>query len=406
LQALRFVLTKQFGIGYCLNKFLLLATEESMLIRFCGRDFLCVFIVIFFFAEIASAADVRSSASQEWDSLVKRAEEEGQVTVYATDSIGNAQTIWAAFQKRYPKIKLVGTTMGRGSDLFPKLFAERRAGKFLTDVFLGAPSAIYLNLYRGKMIEPIPPTLVHPDVTDVSKWWMGKHHYIDAEGQYIFMYESALYGPPISFNTNLVNEKEIKSAWDLVQPQWKGKYQALQIGPTQGSTALTYVYYHPQLGPKFIERVYRDMDPTLFRDIRQGTDWLSQGKYALCFLCRRIDRAAMQGLPVAELNPYEIEEKPGIGSGSGALVLMNRHPHPNAARVFINWYLSLEGQIAFRQANVDELRVGSLREDLPPEILPPLAQRRKDKDYVWINRPEWMDFKPIHTLLEELRKGK
>ena len=374
--------------------------------RFFGALVLCISALFPLPAEFAMAADARSSVSHEWDAVVKKAEEEGQVAVYATDSIGNAQMIWGAFQKRYPKIKLIGTSVGRGSDLFPKLFGERRAGKFLADIFLGAPSAIYLNLYRAQVIEPIPPMLVHPSVTDLSKWWMGKHHYIDGEGQYIFMYESALYGPPIAFNTNLVNEKQIKSAWDLVQPQWKGKYQALQIGPTQGSTALTYVYHHPQLGPKFIERVYRDMEPTMFRDIRQGTDWLSQGKFALCFMCRRIDRAAMQGLPVAELNPYDIEEKPGLGSGSGALALINRHPHPNGAKVFINWFLSLEGQIAFRQANTDELRVGSLREDLPQEILPPLAKRRKDKDYLWINRPEWMDFKPIHNLLEELRKGK
>ena len=377
-----------------------------MVIRFCGRYFIGISMLILLAARIGAAADVRSPASQEWDTIVKKAEEEGQVTVYATDSIGNAQMIWAAFQKRYPKIKLIGTTMGRGSDLFPKLYGERRAGKFLADVFLGAPSAIYLNLYRAKIIEPIPPMLVHPGVIDVSKWWMGRHHYIDAEGQYIFMYESAVYGPPLYFNTNLVNEKEIKSAWDLVQPRWKGKYQALQIGPTQGSTALTYVYHHPQLGPKFIERIYRDMEPTLFRDIRQGTDWLSQGKFALCFLCRRIDRAAMQGLPVAELNPYQIEERPGIGSGSGALVLMNQHPHPNGAKVFINWYLSLEGQIAFRQANTDELRVTSLREDLPPEIVPPTAARRKDKDYLLINRSEWMDFTPIQKLLEDIRKSK
>lgn len=376
------------------------------MIRFCSRNFLFTLMLIACGTEVGECAEVRSSASQEWDAVVKRAEEEGQVSVYATDSIGNAPMIWAAFQKRYPKIKIIGTSMGRGSDLFPKLFAERRAGRFITDVFLGAPTAIYQNLYRAKIVEPIAPMLLHPGVTDVSKWWMGKHHYIDPEGQYVFMYESALYGPPISFNTNLINEKEIKSAWDLVQPQWKGKYAALQIGPNQGSTALTYVYHHPQLGPKFIERVYRDLEPTMFRELRQGTDWLSQGKFPLCFLCRRIDRAAMQGLPVAELNPYQVEEKPGLGSGSGALVLMNRYPNPNVVKVFLNWFLSLEGQIAFRLANTDELRVGSLREDLPAEILPPLARRRKDKDYIWINRPEWMDFKPINNLLEELRKGR
>lgn len=370
-----------------------------------GFYLLGALLLVFEPVELA-AADVRPAATQEWESVVKKAEEEGQVNVYATDSIGNAPVIWAAFQKRYPKIKITGTSMGRGSDLFPKLFAERRAGKYLADLFLGAPTAIYQNLYRAKIVEPIAPLLVHPSVTDLSKWWKGKHHYIDPEGQYVFMYESALYGPPISFNTNLINEKEIKSAWDLVQPQWKGKYAALQVGPNQGSTALTYVYYHPQLGPRFIERLYRDLEPTLFRELRQGTDWLSQGKFPLCFLCRRIDRAAMQGLPVAELNPYQIEERPGLGSGSGAMALMNRHPNPNAAKVFVNWFLSLEGQIAFRRANADELRVGSLREDLPVELVPPLARRRTNVDYIWINSPEWMDFKPIGHLLEELRKGR
>jgi len=68
--------------------------------------------------------------------------------------------------------------------------------------------------------------------------------------------------------------------------------------------------------------------------------------------------------------------------------------------------LSLEGQIAFRQANTDELRVGSMREDLPQEILPPLARRRKDKEYLFINRPEWMDFKLIQALLDQLKKSK
>ncbi len=46
-----------------------------------------------------------------------------------------------------------------------------------------------------------------------------------------------------------------------------------------------------------------------------------------------------QGLPVAEVSPYHFKEAPGIGSNNGAIVLMNNQPHPNAAKVFINWYL-------------------------------------------------------------------
>src|SRR5919109_1026870 len=173
-----------------------------------GKYFLRLFALILLTAEIARAADV-SSAAGEWEKIVAKAEEEGQVTVYASDSVRNLRLIWEAFQKRYPKIKLAGTSVGRGSDLLPKIFAERRAGKFLPDIFLGAPSAIYLNLYRAKIIEPLPPALVQPGVTDRSKWWMGKHHYIDPEGQYIFMYESVISGPPLYYNTNLVNDKEI-----------------------------------------------------------------------------------------------------------------------------------------------------------------------------------------------------
>ena len=93
---------------------------------FLGLFRLCLLLLTS--VDIVSAAEVKPTAIQEWESLVKKAEDEGEVAVYATDSIGNAQIIWTAFQKRYPKIKLVGTSVGRGSDLFPKLFSERRAG--------------------------------------------------------------------------------------------------------------------------------------------------------------------------------------------------------------------------------------------------------------------------------------
>ncbi len=354
-----------------------------------------------------NAAEARSFWQAEWEKVVKAAEEEGQVRIYASNSVGNLQVIWDAFQRRYPRIKLTGAAVGRGSDMVPKLMAERRAGKYLADVFLGAPSAIYINFYRAKILEPIPPALILPEVTDLSKWWQGKHHYVDLESQYIFMYESSLYGPQISYNTKLVKPEEITSVWDVLHPKWKGKFEAAHIGPTQGSTAIVFLYHHPQIGPKFLEKLYGEMDVTLFGDFRQATDWLAQGKFSLCLLCRRIDRAAAQGLPVAELNPYDLKEKPGIGAGSGAIGLMNRHPHANAAKVFINWYLSREGQIAFRQANTDEHRKASLREDLLLDIVPELARRRQDKEYVFINRPEWMDEKPIHALLERvIRKHK
>ena len=113
-----------------------------------------------------------------------------------------------------------------------------------------------------------------------------------------------------------------------------------------------------------------------------------------------------QGLPVAEISPYHFKEAPGIGSNNGAIVLMNNQPHPNAAKVFINWYLSREGQIAFRMANntQEDETTTSMREDLPANVVPEAARRRKDVDYIEISRHDWMEWKPVGDLINAARQ--
>ena len=81
-------------------------------------------------------------------------------------------------------------------------------------------------------------------------------------------------------HTKLVNLDSIRSVWDLLDPKWKGKMIALWPRANYVSTALLFMYHHPQVGPKFLERLYGgEMDLTYFSDFRQGTDWLAAGKY-------------------------------------------------------------------------------------------------------------------------------
>jgi iron(III) transport system substrate-binding protein len=353
-----------------------------------------------FLTQVAQAAQAR------WEDVVRSAEKEGEVTVYATNSVGDLQVIWDAFKKKFPKIKLNSVGISTTSEIVTKIMAERRASQFLVDVVLGAPGATYNSLQRGKALDPMPPSLILPEVTDLSKWWKGKHRYVDPEGQYVFVYQSTLYGPPVYYNTKLVNLDSIKSVWDLLDPKWKGKMISLWPRANYVSTALLFMYHHPQVGPKFLERLYGgEMDLTYFSDFRQGTDWLASGKYQLCILCR-LRRALEQGLPVAEASPYNFKESPGIGSNNGAIGLLNSHPHPNAARVFINWYLSREGQIAFRQANntLEDETTTSMHEDLPAEVVPEAARRRKNVDYIEISRHDWMEWKPVGDLINAARQ--
>ena len=67
----------------------------------------------------------------------------------------------------------------------------------------------YELFYRNKALNPIPPAVILPEVLDESKWWGGKHHYIDQENQYIFLFEGSVQGGGISYNKNLVDPKEL-----------------------------------------------------------------------------------------------------------------------------------------------------------------------------------------------------
>jgi ABC-type Fe3+ transport system substrate-binding protein len=363
-------------------------------------------VAVFIGVEAFIVADVAVAAPPGWEEIVKAAEKEGEVTVYATNSVGDLRVIWEGFRKRFPRVKLNAMPISTTAEIVTKVMAERRAGQFLADVVLGAPGATYNSFYRGRVLDPLPPALVLPEVTDLSKWWKGKHRYVDQEGQYVFVYQSSLYGPPVYYNTKIISLESVRSVWDLLDQKWKGKIVALWPRANYVSTALLFMYHHPQVGPKFLERFYGgEMDLTYFSDYRQGTDWLASGKYPLCFLCR-LRRAMEQGLPVAEVSPYHFKEAPGIGSNNGAIGLMNSAPHPNGARVFINWYLSREGQIAFRNANntIEDETTTSLREDLPPDVVPEAARRRKEIDYIEISRHDWMEWKPVGDLINAARQ--
>src|SRR5690242_18965031 len=177
---------------------------------------------VFLLAWVCAVFGTASAAQSRWEDVVRGAEKEGEVTVYATNSVGDLQVIWDAFKRKFPKIKLNSVSISTTSEIVTKIMAERRAGQFLVDAMLGAPGATYNSFYRGKTLDPMPPALVLPEVTDLSKWWKGKHRYVDPEGQYVFVYQSTLYGPPFYGLTKLIYLHMIRSVYYLLDPKWKG----------------------------------------------------------------------------------------------------------------------------------------------------------------------------------------
>ncbi|HEY2987078.1 MAG TPA: extracellular solute-binding protein [Candidatus Binatia bacterium] len=362
----------------------------------------------FLFLPVALFAAESRSNSQEWEKTVRAAEQEGQVVVYIA---GYEAVIEAGvFQKAYPKIKVV-TVTGSGTQLAPRIASERRAEKYLADVYNGGGSSLYQILHLGKMLQPIKPALVLPEVADESRWWEGRHKYVDPEGMYIFVYEGDVAsGGGGSYNTNLLNPKDYKSYWDLLTPKLKGKIVAMDLRQVRGTSApWQYLYYHAPLGPSYIKRLYGEMEVIMSADLRQAVDWMATGKVVICLPCQSsaVAKANNQGLPVDMFEPYQFKEGVSISSAFGQLALMNPAPHPNAAKVFVNWLLSREGQATFQKvmSQPGDPR-DSRRVDVPKDHVPLSERRRDGMKYFDIDDLNNKDIRPITKLLDEILAGK
>jgi iron(III) transport system substrate-binding protein len=365
---------------------------------------LSVIVVLLTFGSGGALGAQADAWKADWDRSVEAAKKEGQLVLYGS---ADYEKLFAEFNKKYPEIKIVGV-FGRGADVAKRFMAERRAEKYLADLYVNGQTTGYNVFYKAKALDPIPPLLVLPEVTDISKWWQGKHHYVDPENQYLLNIngETRIV---VGYNTKLVNPAEIKSYWDLLNPKWKGKIVAYD--PTLGGAgdAMRFFYYQKTLGAEFIKRILTETDIVISTDTRQMGDWLAGGKFALTIFgpVSRMDLDIMQiqGLPVSWFAPEHLKEGAYITAGSGGVALINKAPHPNAAKVGLNWLLSREGQIAYQRLFTEgNDGPDSLRIDIPKDKVPK-GNRRPEADpnrYPFVDRAEWMDMSSIRNFLKDV----
>ncbi len=339
----------------------------------------------------------QSDWKKEWENVLQAAKKEGQISVY----IYRYEALLEAFKKEYPDIKVSAVT-GTGAQLGNRILAERRAEKYLVDVFSAGPNSAFNILYKGKTLDSLRPAFILPEVLDESKWHGGKHNFVDPEGKYIFGYLANASSAQLYYNSSLANPKDFKSHWDLLNPKWKGKIVSLDPRLTGLGQTMQFFYYHPELGPEFIKKFFGGMEMSFSREFRQMTDWMAQGKFALCVGCKDTDRAKHQGLPVDSLDNSLWKEGGSFSTGGGSLSVLNRAPHPNAAKVFINWLLSRRGQMAMQKlADLDD-PPNSRRIDIPKDDVPPENRLVEGRRYLDVGRPEWQDLTPIFQLAKEI----
>jgi iron(III) transport system substrate-binding protein len=350
-----------------------------------------------------TAAWAASAAAwqEEWSKTVQAAEKEGQIVLYVNEGLEGSVN---DFQKKFPKIKVV-VVSGRSGQLVTRLMTERRAGKYLADVAkLGTGSASALYRAQPIPLQPVDGALILPEVTDRSKWWQGKHQYADPQEKYLLSPCVSVHIDMVSYNTELVKLTDLTSYGEILNPKWKGKIGSMDPRAAGGREGGRLLYFHPELGPQFFKRLLTEMDLVLSQDPRQAVDWLAQGKLAFLLFTspREVLRAKAQKLPVDILDPRRMKEAPVLETAASSFMLLDKPANPNAARLFLNWLMSREGQISFQksQGSCDSARV-----DIPKDDVPPLSRRQDGVQYFKLWDTEWMDVNEVQKFVEASLKG-
>jgi ABC-type Fe3+ transport system substrate-binding protein len=162
-----------------------------------------------------------------------------------------------------------------------------------------------------------------------------------------------------------------------LRPEWKGKIASHDPrGAGAGQAVANYLLV--TFGERFIIDLFKGQDVVLTRSYSQVADWLAQGKYAIGIaqVQDRIESLRKEGIA---LTADGLADAQGyLTGGFSVIALPKRAPHPNAATVFLNWFLTRPGQEAFHRPHL----YPSLRTDVPREYVPEYILPKPQLEYV------------------------
>jgi iron(III) transport system substrate-binding protein len=240
----------------------------------------------------------------------------------------------------------VESVSARGSASVRRIADESKAGVRYFDLHMGGSESIVGGLLGEGILAPVGDFFLLPEVKDPKHWW-GGHIWTDNAKK--FIYTSLAYiTENLWYNSDLMKPEEIRSFDDLLHEKWKGKMGFLDPR-TPGSGASLWSYLREIKGEEFLKKLV-GQKLVLGRDQRILAENVAKGNLTLVMGLTYYSFAPFvkAGLPVRPLPTPK--EGVYISGGSGHLVVLKSAPHPNATKVFVNWFLGREGQDLFSRA--------------------------------------------------------
>jgi len=277
--------------------------------------------------------------------------QEGKVVFYTAHSLAQEEEMIRAFMTRFPEINVELTRAG-GSTLHEKIMTEQSAGELKADIVLNSDTNYLKELLdEGWLLEHYPPSM---DLYPEDSMTAG------------YIYPTGASAILIAYHTELVAEEDAPKDWaDLGDTKWNGILGGQRLGG--GAMWSMVAYIRSELGPEIFE-AWGGNNPIMQTSGSGLATALVAGEYYVTpmGLYSAYPAKYQQGAPIEIVWPES-----GFPLYIPTIAIMNLGENPNAAKLFINWYLSADGQS--RLANVRGQF--SLREDvLPAPYLPSLQE--------------------------------
>lgn len=344
--------------------------------------------LFFLFLPAAYGASATGRFDEEWAKLIAAAKQEGTVAIASGGAPSRQyRPVVEVFQKKFG-VKVEVST-GSATDTVNRMLAERKGGRYTVDVALISSRENNQRLVPSGSLVPLAPLLIHPEVLDTSNWYGGRHWYADKESRYTFIYHVSKEDRYETwYNTDKIKEAEIatlKKQTDFFDPRWKGKIAGQGMGDPSGIRQMIDSYFEPERGAEWVRTYLLNAGVTFTDDRRILETWVVGGRFPLQAVVTGSEdliTLAKKGLPIKQIFlPKQVGLIRAGGSGCCISAFANA-PHPNAAKLFVNWFLSKEGQ-TLTHTMIPNIDRSSLRNDVPIGEVVPDQRRAPGVEYAF-----------------------
>jgi len=304
---------------------------------------------------------------------VAKAEQEGELVYYGHDGEAGIGVLLDSFKKDFPKIKTSYVRLQTGA-LYAKITGERSAGRFGVDVL---------------QLSDISPAIDFQKKGGWEKYESPEYAGYKAE------YQSSppgYYGwggisfAGISYNRAKVKPEVAPKAWkDILNPAFKDGISAKLA--TSGMQHAQWYTLRKLYGHDFWAE-FAKQRPRGFDSRAQLFDRLAKGDDRVCALAEYAGYTLFQekGADIEFVSPAD-----GLPATSFYIGVVNRAPHPEVARLFVDWALSKRGQMVYQNQKI--LLYGSLRNDAGP-----MPTGKRLSDFKLLFPSDWADYVASHPV--------